>query len=47
MVLAVMFRIKNDTFTERLRTVIQDDETTQTILKKNESGRRQRIYLKR
>ena len=34
MVLIVIFRIKNDVFAERLRTVIREDETTQTILKK-------------
>ena len=33
MVLAVMFRVKNNTFAERLRTVIREDETTQNILK--------------
>ena len=33
MVLAVMFRVENDTFAEQLQTVIRDDETTQAILK--------------
>ena len=33
MVLAITFRVKNDVFAERLRTVIQEDETTQDILK--------------
>ena len=28
-----MFQIKNDTFTERLRTATQNDKTTQAILK--------------
>ena len=32
MVLAVIFRVENDTFAEQLRTVIQEDKTTQTIL---------------
>ena len=34
MVLAATFRVKNKTFTKRLRTVIQENETTQIILKK-------------
>ena len=38
MVLVVMFRVKNNTFTEWLRTVIQEDETTQAILKEISQG---------
>ena len=38
MVLTVTFRIKNDVFAERLRTVIQEDKTTQVILKKVGQG---------
>ena len=38
MVLAVTFRVKNNTFTERLRLVIQEDETTQAILKELSQG---------
>ena len=34
MVLAATFRVKNNTFAERLRTVIQNNKTTQVILKK-------------
>ena len=34
MVLAVMFRVENNTFTEWLRTAIRDNKTTQAILKK-------------
>ena len=34
MVLAVMFRAENNNFTEQLRIVIQNNETTQVILKK-------------
>ena len=34
MVLAVTFRVKNNIFAEQLRTMIQDNETTQVILKK-------------
>ena len=34
MVLAVTFRIKNDIFAERLWIAIQEDKTTQAILKK-------------
>ena len=34
MLLAVMFRTENDTFTEQLRTAIRDNEITQAILKK-------------
>ena len=37
-ILAATFRVENDTFTERLRTAIQEDETTQTILKKMGQG---------
>ena len=33
MVLAATFRVENNTFTKQLRTVIQEDETTQTILR--------------
>ena len=29
-----MFKVKNNTFTEQLRTAIQEDKTTQIILKK-------------
>ena len=28
-----MFRVKNDTFTKWLRTVIQEDDTTKIIMK--------------
>ena len=38
MVLAVTFRVKNNVFAKRLRTVIQEDETTQIILKKISLG---------
>ena len=34
-----MFRVENDTFAERLRIVIQKDETTQAILKKMSQGK--------
>ena len=34
MVLVVIFRVENNTFTERLRTAIRSDEATQIILKK-------------
>ena len=34
MVLAAIFRIKNNVFMEQLRIVIQEDKTTQNILKK-------------
>ena len=37
-VLAAMFRVENNTFAEWLRTVIQNDETTQVILKKMSLG---------
>ena len=33
MVLAAMFRVENDTFIKWLRTAIQEDKITQTILK--------------
>ena len=33
-----MFRVKNDTFAERLRTIIHEDETTQATLKKMSQG---------
>ena len=33
MVLAATFRVKNNNFAERLRTAIQEDETTQIVLK--------------
>ena len=38
MVLVVTFRVKNNVFAEQLRTVIQEDKTTQTILKKMSLG---------
>ena len=38
MVLAATFRVKNDNFAERLRTAIQEDETTQVILKEISHG---------
>ena len=38
MVLAVIFRAKNNIFTEWLRAVIQKDETTQAILKEISQG---------
>ena len=34
MVLAVMFRVENNTFAERLRTAIQNNKTTKATLKK-------------
>ena len=34
MVLIVMFKVKNNTFMEQLRIVIQEDDTTKVILKK-------------
>ena len=34
MVLVIIFRVENDTFTEQLRTVIQEDDTTRAILEK-------------
>ena len=33
-----MFRVKNNAFAKRLRTVIQNNKTTQTILKKISQG---------
>ena len=38
MVLAATFRVENDTFIEQLRTAIQEDETTQAILKEINQG---------
>ena len=38
MVLAVMFRVENNIFTEWLRIAIQSDETTQIILKEMSQG---------
>ena len=38
MVLAATFRAKNDVFAERLRTAIQNDDTTQAILKEMGQG---------
>ena len=38
MVLAVMFRVENNGFTEQLRIVIQEDEITQVILKELGQG---------
>ena len=38
MVLAVMFRVENDTFAKRLRIATQNNETTQAILKKMGQG---------
>ena len=38
MVLAITFRVKNIIFAEQLRTMIQDNETTQVILKKMSLG---------
>ena len=38
MVLVVTFRVENNTFAEQLQTVIREDETTQTILKKMGQG---------
>ena len=43
MVLAVTFRVKNNTFMEWLWIAIWDDETTQAILKKSTPGRYQKI----
>ena len=34
MILVVTFRVENNTFIKRLRTAIQDNKTTQAILKK-------------
>ena len=38
MVLTVTFRVKNNTFTKRLRTTIQEDKTMQAILKEISQG---------
>ena len=38
MVLAATFRIKNDTFAERLRTAVGNNEITQAILKEMSQG---------
>ena len=38
MVLAATFRIRNNTFAEQLRSAIQENKTTQTILKKISQG---------
>ena len=38
MVLVVMFRVENDTFTKQLRTAIRDNKTTQAILKEINQG---------
>ena len=38
MVLVVMFRVENNTFIKRLRTVTQNDDTTQAILKEMGQG---------
>ena len=38
MVLAITFRVENNVFTKWLQTVIQEDETTQIILKKMSLG---------
>ena len=38
MVLAATFRVKNNVFTERLRTAVQEDKTTQNILKEISLG---------
>ena len=38
MVLAATFRVENDTFIQQLRTAIQEDNTTKTILKKMGQG---------
>ena len=38
MVLVATFRVKNNTFTKWLRTVVQEDETTQDILKEISQG---------
>ena len=38
MILAVMFRAENNTFIKRLRNVIQNDNTTQAILKEISQG---------
>ena len=38
MVLAVTFRVENNTFAEQLRTAIQENNTTKIILKKLSQG---------
>ena len=38
MVLAATFRVNNNIFAEQLRTAVQENETTQTILKKISQG---------
>ena len=38
MVLAATFRVKNDIFTKQLWTVIRENKTMQTILKKMSQG---------
>ena len=38
MVLTVIFRVKNNSFAKWLRIVIQEDETTQDILKELSQG---------
>ena len=38
MVLAIIFRVKNNIFTEQLRTAIWEDKTTQDILKEISLG---------
>ena len=38
MVLAAIFRVENNTFAEYLSTIIQEDETTQVILKEMSQG---------
>ena len=37
-VLAAIFRVKNSTFTKRLRTAIQNNNTTQAIIKEMSQG---------
>ena len=38
MVLVATFRVKNNTFTKQLREVIQNNNTTQAILKEMDQG---------
>ena len=38
MILVAMFRVKNNVFTKWLRTVTQENKTTQAILKKIDQG---------
>ena len=47
MVLSAIFRVENNTFAERLQIVIQDNSTTQIILKENNPERHQGIYPER